>query len=67
MADQPLKLLSIREACMRTSLSRTSLYHAVVAGTFPQPLQIGPGRKAFLESEVEAWIRQRIQARDEAA
>lgn len=67
MAEQPLKLLSIRDTCGRTSLSRTSLYHAVIAGTFPKPIQIGPGRKAFVESEVDAWIRARISARDTEA
>lgn len=66
MADKPLKLLSIRETCARTSLSRTSLYHAIIADTFPKPLQIGPGRKAFVEAEVEGWINARIAARDDA-
>lgn len=61
------KLLSIREVCALTSLSRTSLWKHVRDGHFPKPLPLGNGiRKAFLASEVDDWIAARIAERDNA-
>ncbi|WP_206456251.1 helix-turn-helix transcriptional regulator [Aurantimonas marina] len=60
------KLLSIKETCQLTSLSRTSIWHKAKNGQFPKPIQLGEGvRKAFLASEIEAWISQRVAERDE--
>ena len=51
------KLISIKEACRITSLSRTTLWKMVNAGQFPKPVSLGCDRKAFLESEIQAWIK----------
>ena len=61
------KLISIREACERTSLSRTSLWRLVRDGQFPAPIAFGRGvRKAFVEAEVTAYIEARIAEREKA-
>jgi len=64
-----LRLISIREACQLTSLSRTSLFLKSKAGNFPKPLRLSEDgvRKAFLLSEVEAWIADKIAVRDQEA
>lgn len=63
------RLVSIRDACAMTSLSRTSIWLKVKSKSFPQPLKLGAdgSRKAFVASEVEAWIDQQIAARDSEA
>ena len=62
------QLLSIRETCSRTTLSRTTLWHKVKRGEFPKPIALGEGiRKAFLASEVDAWIAERMAERNEVA
>jgi prophage regulatory protein len=62
------KLISIKETCQLTSLSRTSLWKHVRDGHFPKPIPLGNGiRKAFLESEVEQWIAARVADRDQEA
>jgi prophage regulatory protein len=33
-------------------------------GKFPKRLQLGPGRVGWLAHEVEAWINERVNARD---
>jgi prophage regulatory protein len=33
-------------------------------GKFPKRLQLGPGRVGWLAHEVEAWITERVNARD---
>jgi prophage regulatory protein len=39
-----------------TTLSRSTLWEKVRAGTFPRPLKIHKQRIAWRASEVEAWI-----------
>lgn len=60
------RFLSLREVLDRTSLSKTHTYRLIGAGRFPRPVPLGPGRVAFLESEVRAWMEDRVQARGEA-
>jgi prophage regulatory protein len=59
------KFLSLREVLGLTSLSKTHTYRLINAGNFPRPVPLGPHRVAFLESEVEAWMAARLQARDQ--
>lgn len=61
------QLLSIKEACQLTSLSRTTIWHKVKADEFPKPIELGGIRKAFIKSEIDAWIDSRIAERDEVA
>ena len=34
------------------------------AGRFPRPVKIGPRAVAWVESEIDDWLRQRIADRD---
>ena len=34
------------------------------AGRFPKRVQLGPGRVGWVESEVQAWLEERIKKRD---
>jgi len=46
----------------RTGLSRSSIYAGIKAGTFPKPIQLGRQSVGWLESEIDAWLRERIAA-----
>jgi prophage regulatory protein len=46
---------------------RAHLDRLVKAGKFPRPIKIGPGRNAYLEAEIDAYINARIAERDAAA
>ncbi|MEN5278188.1 AlpA family phage regulatory protein [Brucella sp. TWI432] len=61
------KLISIREVCSLTSLSRTTLWMSVKRGAFPKPISLTPEgtRKAFVADEVQSWIEGRISLRDQ--
>ena len=52
-------LLRYPEIISRTGFSRATLERMVAGGTFPPPRQIGIKAVAWLQSEVEAWMRDR--------
>ena len=59
--DQPReRLLPPPIVSDRTSLSRTTLWRMVRAGSFPKPVTISPGRIAWPESAVQAWIAAKV-------
>ena len=68
METQPQKrFIRLSQVEMLTGYKRSRLYDFVKAGTFPQPLKIGPRATAWVEGEVQDWINQKIEQRDNAA
>ncbi len=71
MAEQlktALAILRRKQVEARTGLSRSTLYDAVKAGTFPAPVNLGPRAVGWIEAEVNDWIATRIeQSRKSAA
>lgn len=48
----------------RVGLNQRTIQRLVKTESFPQPVQM-PGRTiAFVEAELEAWMQERIEARD---
>lgn len=58
------RLMSIKEACSYTSLSRSGLYDKFTKGEFPTPVSLGEKRIAFVRDEVERWVADRISERN---
>ena len=54
-----LRLPAVKAA---TGLSRSTIYERISAGTFPKPIPLGDHAVGWLESEVGAWIQQRVTA-----
>ena len=59
------RFISMSEVLDRICLSKTHLYRKINAGQFPRPVPLGPQKVAFLESEVEAWMADRLRAREQ--
>lgn len=51
----------------RTGMSNSTLYEEVAAGRFPKPVKIGARSVGWISTEVDAWIEQRIEQRDQEA
>lgn len=49
-------LLRLAEVKARTTLSRTTIYRRISAGTFPAAHRISVGLVAWYESDIEAWV-----------
>ena len=56
---EPSRLLRLPAVLGRTGLGRSAMYALMSAGRFPQPLQIGARAVAWLEDEIEEWIKSR--------
>jgi prophage regulatory protein len=48
--------LDIKQVMKATSLSRSSIYRGVKAGTFPAPVAVTTGRVAWRAADVAIWI-----------
>ena len=54
------KFLSYQGVIQMTSLRETTIRRLIEAGDFPAPISLSPRRRAFLQSEIEAWMEDRI-------
>jgi prophage regulatory protein len=46
----------------RVALCRSSIYAAIKKGTFPAPIRLGERAVGWLESDVNFWLAERINA-----
>nr|WP_244590448.1 AlpA family transcriptional regulator [Xenorhabdus stockiae] len=54
--------LRLPEVCRRTGLGKSTVYKYISEGKFPKQIKTGERASAFIESEIDAWINQRIIA-----
>ncbi len=59
MGNTILRLPTVKA---RTGLSRSTIYLRVSEGTFPAPVSLGARAVGWVESEIESWLTQRIDA-----
>ncbi|VXD08620.1 Dipicolinate synthase [Enterobacterales bacterium 8AC] len=61
-------LIRMSETMRRTGYGKAWLYKLIAQGRFPKPVKIGSRSIAFIETEVDTWINQRIaESRGEVA
>lgn len=62
-----LRFVRMREATNKTGLSKSSIYDLMAQGLFPKTVKLGCGRSvAFIESELDLWMAERVAARNMA-
>jgi prophage regulatory protein len=66
-APGSLALERLSHVRSRTGLSRSEIYRRIALGEFPAPVKLGPRISAWHTAEIDAWIAQRIAARDQGA
>ncbi|BBU03343.1 helix-turn-helix transcriptional regulator [Aeromonas veronii] len=57
------RLIRVKEVTQKTGLSKSSLYDLIAQGRFPQSVPLSNRSVAFVESEIDNWIAERIAAR----
>ncbi|ELS7774483.1 AlpA family transcriptional regulator [Escherichia coli] len=53
-------LLRLSDVMRRTGYGRAWIYRLIAQGRFPKPVKVGSRSIAFVESEIDEWINQRI-------
>ena len=60
--EVPIRIIRMADVQARTGRSRSTIYQWVSDGSFPQPIRLGARAVGWIESEVDAWIREQIAA-----
>ena len=61
------RVLRLPEVMDRVGLKRPTIYKRARAGTFPQPIKLGPNSSGWLESEIDAFLAKAKEQRDQGA
>lgn len=64
MTNAILRLPAVKE---KTGQSRSTIYDKIKHKKFPAPVKIGERAVGWIEAEVEAWLKARMEARDGGA
>ena len=54
------RLIRMNEVTQRIGLCKASVYNRINSGDFPKPVSIGGGRVAWLETDIDQWISERL-------
>ena len=60
--DQHERLLRLKSVKRKSGRSKSAIYKDMKEGNFPQCISLGGRSVAWLESEIDAWIAERIKA-----
>jgi prophage regulatory protein len=56
-----IRVLRLPQVCKVTGLCRSSVYQMETEQRFPRRIKIGARSVGWIESEVQNWLRQRIE------
>lgn len=59
MAQQVLKLVEVKKT---TALSGSTIYRLISQGDFPRQIKLSERSSGWLQSEVDQWLQERIEA-----
>jgi len=57
-----MRLIKLKEVMHKTSLGHSSIYKFIAEGTFPKQISLGAKSVAWLESDIENWIMEKIES-----
>ncbi|EHK8985498.1 AlpA family transcriptional regulator [Vibrio vulnificus] len=63
MPKPTIRLIRLNEVLGMTGLSRSCMYRFIEANQFPAQVPLGGRAVAWVESEVQEWITQRVENR----
>jgi prophage regulatory protein len=65
MEDISMRYIRFKELRQRVPLGRTTIWKMMREGRFPQSRRIGKMATAWLENEIEEWIKNRAGIREQ--
>jgi prophage regulatory protein len=61
MPEKAQRLLRLSEVRTRIPYSRSTIYQLIAQSKFPKPIGFGGRAVAWLESEIDGWIKSRVE------
>lgn len=58
-----MKLIKLKAVMDCTGLARSTVYKFIAEDRFPKPVKLGVRMVAWVESEIEEWIQNKINLR----
>jgi len=62
--DDEYRFIRLKQVIFMTSVPKATLQEMIKKKTFPGPVVLSSRSRAWVESEVRAWMRERIAERD---
>lgn len=59
-----MRIIRLKEVMDLTGLARSTIYKFISGDLFPKPIPLGDRCVGWLESEVHAWILDKVKERD---
>ena len=60
--NENVRLIRLKELQSKTGLGASSIYAMMQKGTFPKAINISERRVAWIESDIDLWISERIKS-----
>ena len=60
-----MKVLKIKQVAAEINVSVPQVYKLVSLGRFPKPIKLGERGSGWLITEIDAWLKSRVDLRDE--
>lgn len=61
LPNTPTVMLPLPVVMKRVNRSKSTIYADIAKGKFPKPIKLGLRSIGFVEAEIEAWLRARIE------
>lgn len=58
-----MRFISMKEVMHKTSLARSTIYKYLADGCFPKSASLGTSKVAWLESDIEEWMEEKLAQR----
>ena len=58
------QLLTLKQVSIKVSLSTSQIRRLISDDKFPKPINISVSRKGWLEKDIDAWIQNLIEERN---
>ncbi|WP_080439901.1 helix-turn-helix transcriptional regulator [Burkholderia ubonensis] len=56
-----MNALRMKQVVAKVGLGQSTIYRMIADGEFPKPFEIMAKRNAWLESDIDAWLEERVQ------
>lgn len=61
--DAPIKLMTKEQVQDTVKMSGSNIYRLMSLGKFPKPVRVGTGAVRWVESEIQGFLNEKMEAR----